>query len=87
MIPRSRRGFSQLVVTRATAGGDDVLGRLLQRAAVRAPRERVLGQLEGRPVRARLAAKFSESRLVGGEELTSVAWGLAARAREAFSAA
>ncbi|HSK00585.1 MAG TPA: Hsp70 family protein [Kofleriaceae bacterium] len=38
-------------------------------------------------VRARLAAKFGESRLVGGEELTSVAWGLAARARETFGTA
>ena len=29
-------------------------------------------------VRARLAATFGAERLVGGEELTSVAWGLAA---------
>jgi hypothetical chaperone protein len=35
-------------------------------------------------VRGRLAARFGEARVVGGEELTSVAWGLAARAREAF---
>ncbi|MBX3162730.1 MAG: Hsp70 family protein [Deltaproteobacteria bacterium] len=35
-------------------------------------------------VRARLAARFSEDRVVGGEELTSVAWGLAARAAELF---
>jgi hypothetical chaperone protein len=32
-------------------------------------------------VRARLAAKFGEGRVVGGEELTSVCWGLADRAR------
>lgn len=31
-------------------------------------------------VRARLAARFGADRVVGGEELTSVAWGLAARA-------
>lgn len=37
-------------------------------------------------VRGRLAARFGADRLVGGEELTSVAWGLAARAREVFGA-
>ena len=36
-------------------------------------------------VRARLAARFGEAKLVGGEELTSVAWGLAARARQIWS--
>jgi hypothetical chaperone protein len=35
-------------------------------------------------VRARLAARFGADKLVGGEELTSVAWGLAARARSVF---
>jgi hypothetical chaperone protein len=35
-------------------------------------------------VRAALAAQFGAERVVGGEELTSVAWGLAARAREVF---
>ncbi|HTL38013.1 MAG TPA: Hsp70 family protein [Kofleriaceae bacterium] len=35
-------------------------------------------------VRGRLAAKFGAEKVVGGEELTSVAWGLAARAREVF---
>lgn len=37
-------------------------------------------------VRGRLAARFGSDKIVGGEELTSVAWGLAARAREVFSA-
>jgi hypothetical chaperone protein len=36
-------------------------------------------------VRARLAARFGESKLQGGEELTSVAWGLAACARTHFA--
>lgn len=36
-------------------------------------------------VRARLASLFGDAKVVGGEELTSVAWGLAARAREVFS--
>ena len=35
-------------------------------------------------VRGRLTARFGDDRVVGGEELTSVAWGLAARAREVF---
>jgi hypothetical chaperone protein len=35
-------------------------------------------------VRQRLAARFGEHKLAGGEELTSVAWGLAARARQLF---
>jgi hypothetical chaperone protein len=35
-------------------------------------------------VRGRLAARFGADKLVGGEELTSVAWGLAARARQVF---
>jgi hypothetical chaperone protein len=33
-------------------------------------------------VHGRLAARFGADKVVGGEELTSVAWGLAARARE-----
>jgi hypothetical protein len=35
-------------------------------------------------VRARLAARFGDACVEGGEELTSVAWGLAARARQRF---
>lgn len=35
-------------------------------------------------VRARLAERFGAAKLEGGEELTSVAWGLAARARQLF---
>ena len=35
-------------------------------------------------VRRRLAARFGEGKLRGGEELTSVAWGLAARAQQWF---
>jgi hypothetical protein len=35
-------------------------------------------------VRARLAGRFGDAKLVGGEELTSVAWGLAVRARQIF---
>ena len=35
-------------------------------------------------VRQRLAARFGAAKLAGGDELTSVAWGLAARARQLF---
>ena len=35
-------------------------------------------------VNGRLSARFGAAKVVGGEELTSVAWGLAARAREVF---
>jgi hypothetical chaperone protein len=35
-------------------------------------------------VQARLAARFGAAKLIGGDELTSVAWGLAARARQVF---
>ncbi len=35
-------------------------------------------------VRERLAARFGAAKLEGGDELTSVAWGLAARARQVF---
>jgi hypothetical chaperone protein len=35
-------------------------------------------------VRQRLAARFGADKLAGGEELTAVAWGLAARARQVF---
>lgn len=38
-------------------------------------------------VRQRLQARFGEDKLVGGQELTSVAWGLAARAQQLFAAA
>jgi hypothetical chaperone protein len=37
-------------------------------------------------VRQRLANRFGVEKVVGGDELTSVAWGLAVRAREQFSA-
>ena len=35
-------------------------------------------------VRQALAARFGATKLAGGDELTSVAWGLAARARQLF---
>jgi len=68
---------------------DDVLGRALTAAGVAASDvDRVFatgGSSLVPAVRARLAARFGAGKLVGGEELTSVAWGLAACARRVFA--
>ncbi|HEU4611473.1 MAG TPA: Hsp70 family protein, partial [Kofleriaceae bacterium] len=67
---------------------DQVLDDVLARAGVAASDvDRVFatgGSSLVPAVRGRLAAQFGDDRVVGGEELTSVAWGLAARAREVF---
>ena len=67
---------------------DHVLDDVLARAGVGARQvDRVFatgGSSLVPAVRGRLAARFGDARVVGGEELTSVAWGLAARAREVF---
>ena len=67
---------------------DEVLDRVLLDAGVDASKiDRVFatgGSSLVPVVRARLAARFGKGRLVGGNELTSVAWGLAARARQLF---
>jgi hypothetical chaperone protein len=86
-LPIARTGFEDWI------GGDldaidQVLDDVLARAGV-AERDidRVFatgGTSLVPAVRARLAARFGDARLVGGEELTSVAWGLAARARQVF---
>jgi hypothetical chaperone protein len=64
---------------------DGVLDRVLATAGVAATDvDRVFatgGSSLVPAVRGRLAARFGADRVVGGEELTSVAWGLAARAR------
>jgi hypothetical chaperone protein len=70
---------------------DGVLGAVLARAGVvAADVDRVFatgGSSLVPAVRGALAARFGGERVVGGEELTSVAWGLAARAREVFAPA
>ena len=72
--------------TRTSTAIDGVLDDVLARAGVAAGEiDRVFatgGSSLVPGVRGRLAARFGEDRLVGGEELTSVAWGLAARARQ-----
>jgi len=86
-LPVTRAGFDAWI-------GDDlaaieqVLDQVLARAGVAATDiDRVFatgGSSLVPAVRGRLAQRFGADRLVGGEELTSVAWGLAARAREIY---
>ena len=68
---------------------DRVLEDVLARAGVTAAQiDRVFatgGSSLVPAVRNRLMTRFGADKLVGGEELTSVAWGLAARARQVFS--
>jgi hypothetical chaperone protein len=89
-LPIARAGFEGWIAEDLDAI-DRVLEGLLARAGVAAADvDRVFatgGSSLVPAVRARLAARFGDARLVGGEELTSVAWGLAARAREVFGAA
>jgi hypothetical chaperone protein len=67
---------------------DRVLDDVLARAGVTAGEvDRVFatgGSSLVPAVHGRLAARFGPAKVVGGEELTSVAWGLAARARQLF---
>lgn len=67
---------------------DGVVGELLVSAGVEAGEvDRVFatgGSSLVPAVRGMLARRFGEGKVIGGEELTSVAWGLAARARELF---
>jgi hypothetical chaperone protein len=88
-LPIARAGFDAWIAEDLDAI-DRVLEDVLARAGIAvADVDRVFatgGSSLVPAVRARLAARFGEARLVGGEELTSVAWGLAARARQVFGA-
>lgn len=70
---------------------DAVVSDVLSRAGVSAAQVDTVFATGGSAlvpaVRQRLAARFGEAKLAGGEELTSVAWGLAARARQLFAGA
>jgi hypothetical chaperone protein len=83
----TRGGFESWIVD-DLAAMDRVLDDVLARAGVIASDvDRVFatgGTSLVPAVRDRLAARFGAGKLVGGEELTSVAWGLAARARQVF---
>ncbi|HEY5921953.1 MAG TPA: Hsp70 family protein [Kofleriaceae bacterium] len=86
-LPIARAAFDDWI-TDDLAAIDRVLDDVLARAGVEAKaidRAFATGGSSLVPaVRGRLAARFGDDRVVGGEELTSVAWGLAARAREVF---
>ncbi|HEX4418673.1 MAG TPA: Hsp70 family protein [Kofleriaceae bacterium] len=86
-LPVARAGFEGWIAEDLTAI-DGVLDDVLARAGVTPDQiDRVFatgGTSLVPAVRGRLAARFGEAKLIGGEELTSVAWGLAARARQVF---
>jgi hypothetical chaperone protein len=84
-LPVTRAGFDTWIGEDLDAI-DRVLDDVLARAQVTPPHvDRVFatgGSSLVPAVHGRLAARFGADKVVGGEELTSVAWGLAARARE-----
>jgi hypothetical chaperone protein len=86
-LPIARTAFDDWIAD-DLATIDRVLDDVLARAGVDAREvDRVFatgGSSLVPAVRGRLTARFGDDRVVGGEELTSVAWGLAARAREVF---
>ena len=86
-LPITRDGFDSWIAPDLDAI-DTVLDDVLARAGLSASAiDRVFatgGSSLVPAVRGRLARRFGDDRLVGGEELTSVAWGLAARAHEVF---
>jgi hypothetical chaperone protein len=86
----TRTAFSRWIVPELD-DIDAVVSDVLSRAGVTAAEVDTVFATGGSAlvpaVRQRLAAHFGAARLAGGEELTSVAWGLAARARQLFSGA
>jgi hypothetical chaperone protein len=87
-LPVTRRDFDEWIAE-DLASIDRVLDRVLADANVSpSDVDRVFatgGSSLVPAVRTLLASRFHADKLVGGEELTSVAWGLAARAREVFA--
>ncbi len=85
LLPVTRAGFDEWIAE-DLAAIDRVLDDVLARAGIPASAvDRVFatgGSSLVPAVRARLAARFGGEHVIGGEELTSVAWGLAARARQ-----
>jgi hypothetical chaperone protein len=86
-LPVTRPAFDSWIAEDLTAI-DGVLDGVLKKAGIAATDvDRVFatgGSSLVPAVRGALAARFGADKVVGGEELTSVAWGLAARAREVF---
>ncbi len=87
-VPVDRSDFNAWITPELDAI-DQTLDRMLQSAGVGAQDVDTVFATGGSSlvpiVRQRLAQRFGADKLVGGEELTSVAWGLAARARQLFS--
>ena len=88
-LPITRGGFEDWIGTDLTAISE-VLDDVLARAGLT---ERDIDRVFATggtslvpAVRTWLAGRFGAAKLVGGEELTSVAWGLAARAHQVFGA-
>jgi len=86
-LPITRAGFDDWI-DEDLRSIDGVLDRVLEEAGVVAAEvDRVFatgGSSLVPAVRQKLVSRFGADKLVGGEELTSVAWGLAARARQVF---
>ena len=86
----TRTAFSEWVVPELDEI-DAVVSDVLSRAGVTAAEVDTVFATGGSAlvpaVRRRLGTRFGEAKLAGGEELTSVAWGLAARARQLFGGA
>ena len=86
-LPVTRAGFDSWI-EEDLAAINRVLDQMLAKVGVAASDvDRVFatgGSSLVPAVRGALAARFGADRVVGGDELTSVAWGLAARARETF---
>ena len=86
-VPATRAAFEKWV-SPELASIDEVVSDVLARAGVGAADVDTVFATGGSAlvpaVRERLVARFGEKKLAGGEELTSVAWGLAARARQIF---
>ena len=86
-LPMTRASFDGWIAEDLDAIGGVLDGVLAQAGVTGAEVDRVFatgGSSLVPAVRTRLAARFGEAKLEGGEELTSVAWGLAARARQIF---
>jgi len=85
--PATRAAFEKWV-SPELASIDAVITDVLARAGVGATEVDTVFATGGSAlvpaVQERLIARFGEQKLSGGEELTSVAWGLAARARQIF---
>jgi len=86
-LPLDRARFDDWIADELAAIDDGVAAVLRQAGVTAAEVDTVFatgGSSLVPAVRQRLAARFGAAKLAGGEELTSVAWGLAARARQVF---